>query len=62
MNPLNGVIVDMPNADIRYPCPVCGEEHPDTIYVDRIGTAIGCNECLDAMEPEHYHERRGSGV
>ena len=45
-----------PEEIIRWPCPVCGEAHPDHFILNRLGHLLGCSECLCAELPESYYE------
>ena len=45
-----------PEERVRFPCPICGEEHPEHFLRDRFGHLLGCNECLCEELPEHYYE------
>ena len=47
-----------PEDRIKWPCPICGEEHPDHFIRDRTGQLLGCNECLCEELPEQYYEQR----
>lgn len=39
-----------PDVNIRWPrCPVCGQEC-ETIYQNDDGEAVGCDECLTALD------------
>ena len=39
---------DPPNYEVPH-CPVCGQEC-ETLYRDRYGEVIGCNDCIDAVD------------
>ena len=41
-----------PQDSARFPCPVCGERHPVWMVRDRLRRVLGCNECLQVVEPE----------
>ena len=45
-----------PEEVIRWPCPICGERHPDHLISNRLGQILGCNECLCEELPESYYE------
>ena len=32
-------------------CPVCGEEVYETVFVDKSGDVIGCENCAEIKEP-----------
>ena len=41
-------------------CPVCGKEC-DTIYKDRFGDEVGCENCIETMDAgEWYDEKKES--
>lgn len=41
----------------QYPtCPVCGEEC-ETIYMDWIGSAVGCDVCIKEMDAWEFQEK-----
>lgn len=48
----------LPPETAAYPCPVCGEEHPEYLLRNRTGAVLGCCECLAEDPPEHYYENR----
>ena len=51
-----------PYDDPDTSCPVCGREHCETIYTDKFGEVVGCDECLTLWEPDEWHaehDRRG---
>lgn len=47
-----------PYDDPDTSCPVCGREHCETIYTDKFGEVVGCDECLTLWEPEEWHEEQ----
>ena len=36
----------------HYYCPVCGEEISETVYVSEDGEVVGCDNCVEAKEPQ----------
>lgn len=38
--------------DITYYCPLCGDEVQETVYVTSDGDVIGCENCVEAKDPE----------
>lgn len=38
-------------------CPVCGKEC-ETIYTDRLGEPVGCDECLTMWESGEWHDEQ----
>ena len=49
--------VEAPQSD-DYCCPICGFENPETIYEVPGNGAVGCSDCLRAMDPWDFYERR----
>ena len=47
-----------PYDDPDTSCPVCGREYCETIYTDKFGEVVGCNECLTLWEPEEWHDEQ----
>lgn len=45
-----------PEETVRFPCPVCGEAHPEHLICNRMGRVLGCSECLTEELPERYYE------
>lgn len=39
------------SPDHRYFCPICGEEIYETVFVDKDGDVIGCENCAEIKEP-----------
>lgn len=39
---------DAPNYEVPH-CPVCGQEC-ETLYRNRYGEIIGCDDCIDAVD------------
>ena len=39
-----------------YCCPLCGAENPEKIYTVPGEGAVGCDECLRALDPVDYYE------
>lgn len=42
--------------DVRYYCPVCDKEVYETVFVDKHGEIIGCENCTEIKEPHEVIE------
>lgn len=42
-------------------CPMCGEENPEHFYVQD-GEIIGCDNCVEKVEPYDWYERNGGEI
>lgn len=40
----------------NYACPLCGELFPQWFIRDLNGDLLGCNDCLEQIEPEQYYD------
>lgn len=49
--------LDPPEGGL-FPCPVCGELNPEFLIRNFRSEILGCNECLEQIEPEQYYDNR----
>ena len=45
--------IDPPERE-SHPCPICGEELTDEVFINWAGDVIGCSNCVTRREAEDY--------
>ena len=48
----DGCMACHPEVTYTYYCPVCGDEVEETVYTTIDGEVIGCENCVQARDPE----------